>query len=320
MRYTAFAKAVALSACLAVLAACQQKPPAPARPKYDVRVSALVDRLSLSQPARAFARVCTPPDLTLSVLDAPNGPVNLKNIEDGRADIAFVGASLLFEGYQGVIPEFPERFETISGLAVVQPLVQHVLVGPRSTIVSLNDLAGRTVASGRPGARNAITSPRLLAAADLKPAPHEVQTDFDTAIAKLFEGTVDAVFLPAPAPFPLVRDAISRGARLVEIKGALADKLRESVRSVRPYTIPPGTYPGLHSRIVTLGIDTVLVARRNLPNDLAQRIVGALFDCLPQLTAAEPSFQAFDISRAAATPVPLHPGAALFYRERELEP
>jgi len=310
-------------ACLASLnmAACrQQRPPAPPQPKYQVRVSALYDRLSLSQPARAFARACHPPDLTLSILDAPNGPENLKNIEEGRADIAFVGASLLFEGYEGVIPEFPERFEKISGLAVVQPLVQHVLVGPRSTISSLKDLAGRTVASGRPGARNAITSPKLLAAAHLTPPAREVQTDFDTAIARLFQGTVDAIILPAPAPFPLVKEAITGGARLVEIKGSLADDLRESVRSVRPYTIPPDTYPGLHARIVTLAIDTVLVGRRSLSNELAQRIVGALFDCLPQLTAAEPSFQSFEIARAAATPVPLHPGAALFYRERELEP
>src|SRR5262249_35046458 len=132
-------------------------------PKHQVRLSALTEGLSLAAPGRAFARVCAPPDITLTVVDAANGPENLKNVEDGRADIAFVGASLLYEGYQGVIPEFPERFEKISGLAVMQPLVEHVLVGPRSTIASLKDLGGRTVAIGRPGARNAITGPKLLA-------------------------------------------------------------------------------------------------------------------------------------------------------------
>jgi TRAP transporter TAXI family solute receptor len=312
------------AACLATLnLACQQRQPLPtSETKYRIRVSALVEGRALTQTGQSFARMCAQPsgDLTLTLVEAQNGPSNLKNVEDGRADVAFTAASLLYEGYQGVIAEFPERFERISGLAVLQPLVEHVVVGPRSTISSLTDLAGRTVAIGRPGATNAITAPKLLAAAHLASPVHELQTDFDTAITKLFEGTVDAVMLPAPVPFPAVARAVSRGARLVEIRGPLADRLREQVRFMHPHTIPPDTYPGWHSRVVTLGMDTVLVARRDLPNSEARRVVSALFDCLPRLAAADPSFQLVDTSRAAATPVPLHPGAALYYRERELAP
>jgi TRAP transporter TAXI family solute receptor len=289
---------------------------------FQVRVSALIEGRALTQTGKSFARLCapSPPDLILTLVEAQNGPANLKNVDEGRADIAFLGASLLYEGYQGIVPEFPERFENISGLAVLQPLVEHVLTGPRSTISSLKDLAGRAVAVGRPGARNAITAPKLLASAGLAHPAHEIQTDFDTALDKLFDGTVDAVMLPAPVPFPSVARAISRGARLVEIRGPLADRLRERVRFMHPYTIPPDTYPGQHERVVTLGMDTVLVARRNLPNWVAQRLVGALFDCLPRLAAIDPSVQMVDINRAAATPLPLHPGAALYYRERELVP
>ena len=306
---------------LAVLStACEQKQlEAVRQTHYQVRLSSTGEG-PLGQPGRAFVRLCAPADMTLALIEAANGPENLLNVENGRADITFVASSLVYEGYHGVIPEFPERFERISGLAVVQPLVEHLLVGPRSTISSLTDLAGRTVAIGRPGTRNAITAPKLLAAAHLARPARERPTGFDSGIAKLFDGTVDAVLLPAPVPFPLVTQAVSRGARLAEIRGSLADHLRESVRFVRPYTIPPDTYPGVHSRIVTLGIDTVLVARRGLPDDVARRVVEGLFDCLPRLSAADPSFQTVDITRAAATPVPLHPGAALFYRERELEP
>jgi uncharacterized protein len=131
---------------------------------------------------------------------------------------------------------------------------------------------------------------------------------------------VDAVMLPAPVPYLSVTRAVTRGARLVEIRGPLADRLREGVRFMHPFTIPPDTYPGQHQRVVTLGMDTVLVARRDLPNWVAQRLVGALFDCVPRLAAVDPSVLMIDINRAAATPLPLHPGAALYYRERELVP
>ena len=127
---------------------------------YPVRVSALIEGRALTQTGQSFARLCapSPPDIILTPVEAQNGPANLKNVDEGRADVAFIGASLLYEGYRGVVPEFPERFENISGLAVLQPLVEHVLAGPRSTAASLKDLAGRTVAVGRPGARNAITA------------------------------------------------------------------------------------------------------------------------------------------------------------------
>jgi TRAP transporter TAXI family solute receptor len=306
-----------ITCLVALTAACQQKSsPPPAETRYEVKVWAV------SGTAQSFARVCTPTpaDIALTVVTAQNGPAILQSLEDGRADIAFVTASLLYEGYQGVIPEFPVRFEKISGLAVIQPQVEHVLVGPRSTISSLTDLSGRPVAIGRPGARNAITAPKLLAGAGLAHPAREIHVDFETAISKLFDGTVDAVMLPGPAPLPVVARAMSRGARLLEIRGVLADHLRERVRFLHPYTIPPGTYPGQDARVVTLGMDSVLVARRNLPNWVARRVVGALFDCLPRLALIDPSFQMVDMNRAPATPIPLHPGAALYYREKEIAP
>jgi uncharacterized protein len=312
-----------MTSLVALTAACQQRQSAAAPiQRYQVRVSAFVDGRALTQTAQSFPRMCAPSssDIVLTVVDAQNGPANLKNVVEGRADIAFTGASLLYEGYRGIVPEFPERFENIKALAVMQPLVEHVLVGPRSIMTSLKDLAGRAVAVGRPGARNAITAPLLLASAGLAHPAREIQTDFDSALGNLIDGTVDAVMLPAPVPYPSVTRAVSRGARLLEIRGALADRLREGVRFMHPFTIPPDTYPGQHQRVVTLGMDTVLVARRDLPNWVAQRLVAALFECVPRLAAVDPSVLMIDINRAAATPLPLHPGAALYYRERELVP
>jgi TRAP-type uncharacterized transport system substrate-binding protein len=186
-----------VTSLVALAAACQQRQSTAAPMPHDqVRVSAFVDGRALTQTAQSFPRVCAPssPDIVLTVVGAQNGPANLKNVVEGRADIAFTGASLLYEGYRGVVPEFPERFENISALAVMQPLVEHVLVGPRSTIASLKDLAGRAVAVGRPGARNAITAPLLLASAGLAQPAREIQTDFDTALGKLSSSSRDSTW------------------------------------------------------------------------------------------------------------------------------
>ena len=51
---------------------------------------------------------------------------------------------------------------------------------------------------------------------------------------------------------------------------------------------------------------------------LVRRLTDGLFRMLPQLSAELPFLKGMAPERAPATPVPLHPGAALYYREREL--
>jgi len=111
-----------ITALVTLTTGCQRKPSAPAPvASYQVRVSAFIEGRALTQTGQSFARLCapSPPDITLTPVQAQNGPENLKNVDEGRADIAFIGASLLYEGYRGVVPEFPERFENIERMVAV---------------------------------------------------------------------------------------------------------------------------------------------------------------------------------------------------------
>jgi TRAP transporter TAXI family solute receptor len=82
--------------------------------------------------------------------------------------------------------------------------------------------------------------------------------------------------------------------------------------------IPGGTYPNHDRQIPTVGIDSVLVCRADLPEELVYQLTRALFDSLPTLSAARTWLQEMDVGQAAATPIPLHDGARRYYREREL--
>jgi len=70
--------------------------------------------------------------------------------------------------------------------------------------------------------------------------------------------------------------------------------------------------------VQTLSIDIVLFTRRDLDDDLVRRLTAGLFEMLPQLTSELDFLHGIDPERAPATPVPLHRGATLYYREREL--
>jgi hypothetical protein len=75
--------------------------------------------------------------------------------------------------------------------------------------------------------------------------------------------------------------------------------------------IPQGTYPNLPEPVRTLGVDTLLVCRADLEDATVYSLLDAYFATRPATTPP-------NLERAPATPIPLHPGAARYYRQREL--
>ena len=75
---------------------------------------------------------------------------------------------------------------------------------------------------------------------------------------------------------------------------------------------------GDHPDIETVGTDMLLACRDDLPEELVYWITRTLFDSLPALADSFPQLRQIDLEHVQASPIPLHPGAARFYREREL--
>jgi TRAP-type uncharacterized transport system substrate-binding protein len=65
-------------------------------------------------------------------------------------------------------------------------------------------------------------------------------------------------------------------------------------------------------------VDVLLLTRIDLDDDVVRRLTSVLFDVLPQISSTHDFLRLMDIRRAPATPIPLHAGAALYYREQEL--
>jgi uncharacterized protein len=131
-------------------------------------------------------------------------------------------------------------------------------------------------------------------------------------------GQLDALFVNASYPFDRIEPAMKRGARLVPISGRPVDELINRYPFLRAVTIPAGTYPGQTAPVATVGVNVVLVCAADLSEPLVYDLTRSFFDALPLLAEAQPSLRLMDPEQAPATPIPLHDGAARYYRESEL--
>jgi TRAP transporter TAXI family solute receptor len=267
--------------------------------------------------AKAYAEVL--PEMRFEFVETEGSVTNVEQLESGDAELGLALADVAYMGFNGRISELGKRADRIRGIAVLHPSAVHVLVSGESSIHSLSDLKGRRVGVGPVGSGTAVTSAILLRAYGVR--SDEVRqraVPFLSAIDELRSGTLDAVFITAADPVAAVHEAMLAGARLLDIDGAPLLDLRVAYPFLRPATIPANTYAGQHRPVQTVRDDVLLLCRSDLDETAVHDLTRALFDVLPTLAGHGDYLRLVDVRRAPATPVPLHPGAAWYYREREL--
>ncbi len=81
--------------------------------------------------------------------------------------------------------------------------------------------------------------------------------------------------------------------------------------------IPKAAYPGLREDVPVVASGTLLVADEAMGDLLAYEITKALFDHQAQIAAVHPEGRNLSLPTAVTgSPLPLHPGAERYYRER----
>lgn len=267
--------------------------------------------------AQGYARAL--PSISVEVQESPGSVRNVRALHGGSADIGLAFADVAYMAYVGRLAEDPTPFDRLRGIAVLQLTPLHLLVRSGSGVNNIGDLRGHRVGTGPPGSGTALTSELLMRAFGILPQQVSGETlPFNEAAHRLVAGTLDATFVNAGYPSESVEIATRAGATLLAVDGPGVARLRSEYPFLRFTFIPGGTYPGHPDAIRTIGVDSLLICRADLGEDLVYDLTKAFFEVLPQLSTERASLQLMDVDRASATPIPLHRGAARYYREREL--
>jgi len=300
--------------------ACAPAPPA--------RTSPVVVRFSTGTPgggfyplgeglARAYEQSLRP--ITFQVHPTAGAVTNVEEIQRGEADLGLAFADVAYIAYVGRLGRAPQAFDRLRGIAVMQLTPVHLVVGRDSRIREVGDLRGRRIGVGPPGSGTALTAGLILQAFGIAETAVQVeQLQFNDAADRLVNGTLHAMFDTAIYPAASVTQATREGARLVPIAGPAIERLRHEYPFLRVTVIPRDTYPGGSQTIRTIGVDSLLVCRRDLDETLVYDLTRRFFEALPSLSSSQGALRFMDLDQAPATPIPLHDGAARFYREREL--
>jgi len=248
------------------------------------------------------------------------GSAKVFEVQHDRADIAFTQADVAYTAYWRGTERDPAPHDHLRGIAVLWVNTVQVVARNDSGIYSFEDLRGRRVGVGGKGsvterAARIVIEGHGMTFGDLVP---EFQS-FPDLVAEMLHGSVDAGFMMASYPVSILEDLNIRvGIRLLAIEPDVANHIRSSYPYMRRVTVPAHTYTNQVEDVATVGIDNLLVCRDDLPDALVYQLTKTLFQSLPMLAKGDPAARLIDPDQGPTTPIPLHPGAARYYREREI--
>jgi TRAP transporter TAXI family solute receptor len=267
--------------------------------------------------ARAFA--ASQSGWSIQVQESTGSVSNVTALERGDADIGFAYADVAYMAFVGRLEPGAKPFERLRGVAVLELTPVHLVVRGNSGLTSVGDLRGHRIGVGTPGSGTALTAGLVLKAAGLDPPSVRAEPlRYNDAAARIVNGTLDAMFVTGSQPVEAVSAAMRAGARLLPLTGPAIERLRHDYPFLRPTVIRSGTYSGQQAAVHTVGVENVLVCRRELDERLVHDLTRRFFQGLSSLPYLRSLLRLMDLEQAPATPIPLHEGAARYYREREL--
>jgi TRAP transporter TAXI family solute receptor len=304
-----------LVVCACVLASCvagactPQAAPAPARRTLLFGILPVQAPVLSATLAKAFSTAL--PGVDVRFVEPGPGGDFVSALQQGDLDVTILFADTAYLAFVGQLGGEP--YDRLRGIATLNPNPLYLMVRRGSSIRTLEDLRGRRVGVGRREAPTALTAGAVLGAFDLH--VEVSNTGVSEAVAALVEGRLDALFVGGVSAADQVRSALARGAEVLPLAPSTIARLQRRHPFLHGMVIPKDLAgrPGA----LTVGLDGLLVCRSELDADIVYGITSAFFQALPELSAFDtPPLHQMNPEDASATAIPLHEGAARYYREQ----
>jgi TRAP transporter TAXI family solute receptor len=240
-------------------------------------------------------------------------------VQAGRVDLALEDAETAYLAFTRGTASSGAPHTRLRAMAVMFSIAVQVAARSDSGIRRMEDLRGRHVDIGTPGGSVDRAARVILESYGIGVNGVHAEYGEGDAVQQFRQGTLDARFFYSAFAHPVI-DAISHevDVRVLPIDREHLGDIQERHHFLKSTVIPAGTYAHQDADVHTVGMDVLLICRDDLPDALVHDLTRTLFDAVPALEQAHPAARAIDPDRGPTAPIPLHAGAARFYREREI--
>jgi TRAP transporter TAXI family solute receptor len=245
---------------------------------------------------------------------------NLRLVGSRRADVAFSMVDVAWDAHSGK-DKFQDGKLPVRTLAVLYPNRTHVVTVADTGIASMQDLKGKRVSFGAAGSASEVLALRVLKAYGLLDAVTRERLSVAESVNAMKDRKIDAFFWVGGLPTAAVTDLAATPGMTIRFldHAEVAPRLNETYGPMYSETIiPRDTYSGMQRDNRNLTVWNILVVAESMPEALAHDIVKVMFEQKQALVAVHKEAEQISLENQSGkfSPVPFHPGALRYYREK----
>ncbi|WP_375057561.1 TAXI family TRAP transporter solute-binding subunit [Zobellella sp. DQSA1] len=246
---------------------------------------------------------------------------NLTLLERGRGEIGFALADSVGDAWNGVEEAgFQAPLKKLRAVGSTYSNYIQIVARADSGINSLEDLKGKRISVGAPRSGTELNARAIFKAAGLSydDFSRTEYLPFGESVELMKNRQLDATLQSAGLGMAAFRDLASH-APVVFI--AIPEEVVAQIGNdaYRTGVIPAGTYTGQDADVPTVAISNLLVTHEKVSDDTAYQMAKQVYENLPALGNAHSAAHGIDPEQAVAgLPLPLHPGAERYFKEKGL--
>src|SRR5437588_2534018 len=245
---------------------------------------------------------------------------NLVLLQQGRGELAFALGDSLKAAWEGDEEAgFKKKMDKLRTIGAIYPNYIQIVATADSGIKTLADLKGKSLSVGAPKSGTELNSRAILGAAGMsyKDIGKVEYLPFAESVDLMKNRQLNATLQSAGLGVASLKDlSTSADITVVSVPKEIVDKIGPPFVAV---TIPANTYTGQDKDVPTAAVVNYLVTSSEVSDDLAYQMTKLIFESLGELANAHGAGKEVKLETAAmGSPVPWHPGAIRYYKEKGL--
>jgi TRAP transporter TAXI family solute receptor len=245
---------------------------------------------------------------------------NLVLLQRGSGELAFTLGDSLKAAWDGDEEAgFRNKLDKLRTIGAIYPNYIQIVATAESGIKTLADLKGKSLSVGAPKSGTELNSRAILSAAGMtyKDLGKVEYLPFAESVDLMKNRQLNATLQSAGLGVASLKDlSTSSPINVVSVPKEIVDKIGPPFVAA---IIPANTYTGQDKDVPTAAVVNYLVTSSAVSDDLVYQMTKLIFDSLPELANAHAAGKEIKLDTAASgSPVPLHPGAIRYYREKGL--
>ncbi|WP_434567302.1 TAXI family TRAP transporter solute-binding subunit [Vibrio chagasii] len=266
---------------------------------------------------------------SLAAISSAGSGENVKLLNENEAQFAILQGLYGAWAWQGLGPYEKSGSQTqLRSVSMLWQNVEHFIVRSEltetGTMSDLENLNGKKFSIGKKNSGTENSGRQIMQGLSVNPEQFKLAfMGYGGSASALQNGTIDGMNTPAGVPVGAVTQAFAALGEDIQILSFTDEQIKQANGDYNiwtKYEIPANTYPGVDKPITTIAQPNFLAVREDISEEDVYQLTKAIYENLPFLQGIHKATKAMALEKGiAGLPVPLHPGAARYYKEVGIE-